>query len=257
MSFRKEAETLNREQKAAVVEEVAGEIRAADAIFAIDYRGLTVTEAAELRTRLREAGANLRVVKNRLTLLAADAADAEYLKEHLEGPTALTFVVDGGDAALAAKALAQFERAHGYPQLKGGALGAEVLSLDQVIAISRLPARDQLQAQLVGMVASPITGLVRGLGSLIQGLALQLGQIAEQGLVAGEVPAEVEASAETTESEEEPAAEAEAPVAEEEPAEEAEAPAAEEAPAEAEAPGDDTTLEAEAPAEGESTEKED
>jgi large subunit ribosomal protein L10 len=228
MSFRKEAETLNREQKAAVVEEVAGEIRAADAIFAIDYRGLTVTEAAELRTRLREAGANLRVVKNRLTLLAADAADAEYLKEHLEGPTALTFVVDGGDAALAAKALAQFERAHGYPQLKGGALGAEVLSLDQVIAISRLPARDQLQAQLVGMVASPITGLVRGLGSLIQGLALQLGQIAEQGLVA-----------------------------EEEPAEEAEAPAAEEAPAEAEAPGDDTTLEAEAPAEGESTEKED
>lgn len=242
---------MNREQKAAVVEEVAGEIRGADAIFAIDYRGLSVTEAAELRTKLRDAGASMRVVKNRLTLLAADAADAEYLKEHLEGPTALTFVIEGGDAALAAKALAQFEREHGYPQLKGGALGTEPLSLDQVVAISRLPGRDQLQAQLVGMVASPITGLVRGLGSLIQGLALQLGQIAEQGLVAGEAPAaeaeaptEAEAPAETTESEEEPAAEAEAP-------------AAEEAPAEAEAPAEDTTLEAEAPAEGESTEKED
>lgn len=169
---------MNRDQKAAVVEEVAGQIREAEAIFAVDYRGLSVTQAVELRARLGEAGATFRVVKNRLTERAADAAGADSLKAFLDGPTAFTFV--RGDAALAAKALATFRRENQLLEFKGGTMDGADLSIEEIESIARLPGRDALHAQFVGVLASPVTGLVRGLGSLISGLALQLGQIAEQ-----------------------------------------------------------------------------
>ena len=92
---------MNRDQKAAAIAEVAGAISEADAVFAVDYRGISVPQAAELRTRLREADARFRIVKNTLTERAADQAGAEGLKQFLEGPTAMTFV--RGDAAMAAK----------------------------------------------------------------------------------------------------------------------------------------------------------
>ena len=94
---------MNKEQKAAVVEEVATQITESEAVFAVDYRGISVPQAAELREKLNEAGARFRVVKNTLTIRAADEADAEDLKELLEGPTAFTFVApERGDVALAA-----------------------------------------------------------------------------------------------------------------------------------------------------------
>src|SRR4249919_1900044 len=99
---------MNREEKAQAIEEIAAEIEAAEAIFAVDYRGISVPQAAELRTRLREADASFRVVKNTLTERAADQAGAEALKALLEGPTAMAFV--RGDAAAAAKALRDFRR---------------------------------------------------------------------------------------------------------------------------------------------------
>ena len=99
---------MNRDQKAAVIEEVAGQIQEADAVFAVDYRGISVPQAAELRTRLRDADASFRIVKNTLTERAADQAGAAGLKELLQGPTAMTFVK--GDAAAAAKALRDFRR---------------------------------------------------------------------------------------------------------------------------------------------------
>jgi large subunit ribosomal protein L10 len=233
---------MNREQKAAAIEEVAGQIQESEAVFAVDYRGISVPQAAELRTRLTEAGARFRVVKNTLTERAADQAGAEPLKEVLEGPTAFTFVLaDGGDVALAAKALATFRREHDVLAFKGGVMNGDALTVDQLEALSKLPARDVLHGQLVAMIASPITGLVRGLNALISGLAIQLGQIRDQGLVGGDAPAE-EAAAQ------EPAAEE--PAAEEAPAEE---PAAEEAPAE-EASSDDASPEPEADAEGDGTE---
>jgi large subunit ribosomal protein L10 len=178
---------MNREQKTAVVEEVAAQIKSSEAVFAIDYRGISVPQAAQLRERLEEADATLRVVKNTLTERAADQAGAESLKELLEGPTAFTFV--RGDAALAAKAIATFRREHQILEFKGGTLGGEALTVEQLESIARLPSRAVLDGQLVGVLASPITGLVRGLNQLISGLALQLGQIAEQGLVGGDAPA--------------------------------------------------------------------
>jgi large subunit ribosomal protein L10 len=212
---------MNKEQKAAAVEEVAAQIQESEAVFAVDYRGISVPQAAELRTRLTEAGARFRVVKNTLTERAVDKAGAESLKEVLEGPTAFTFVfAEGGDVALAAKALATFRRETNLLSFKGGLMAGDPITVEQIEALSRLPARDVLHGQLVGMIASPITGLVRGLNALISGLAIQLGQIRDQGLVGGDEPP------------------AEEPAAEEEEA----------------APADDASPEAEAAAEGDGTE---
>jgi len=233
---------MNREEKSAAIKEIASEIEASEAIFAVDYRGISVPQAAELRSKLREADASFRIVKNRLTKIAADQAGEERLAELLQGPTALTFV--RGDTAQAAKAITTFNKEHDVLTYKGGFM--EATSLDEVAfeSIAKLPGREVLNGQLAGVVASPLTGLVRGLGSMIQGLALQLGQIAEKGLVSGEAPAATEeAPAEEAEPEaKEPAAtEGSKPEAEEAPAEDgsAEDEKAEEAPA-AEA-SDDTT----------------
>ena len=194
---------MDRDQKTAVVKELADELKDAEAIFAVDYRGISVPQAAELRSGLRDAEARFRVVKNRLTLRAADEAGTESLKEYLEGPTALTFVK--GDAALAAKTLFRLGSEWELLAYKGGLMDGEALDPDSFMAIARLPGRDQLNAQFAGVVASPLTGLVRGLGSMIQGLALQLGQIAEQGLVTGEAPAEEAPKEETPKEVEAPA----------------------------------------------------
>jgi large subunit ribosomal protein L10 len=187
---------LNRDQKAAVIDEVAAQISEADAVFAVDYRGISVPQAAELRTRLRDADASFRVVKNTLTLRAADKAGAEGLKELLEGPTAMTFV--RGDAAAAAKALSDFRRASGGTllQFKGGWMNGAPLDTSEMEAIARLPSREVLMGRLVGMVASPLTGLATSLNGLIGGLARQLQAIADQGLVGGAAPA-AEATSDT------------------------------------------------------------
>jgi len=228
---------MNREQKAATIEKLAGEISSSQAIFAVDYRGLSVPQAAELRSKLRDADASFSIVKNSLTERAADQVGAEPLKPMLSGPTALTFV--RGDAALAAKAIADYARATQLLPFKGGLMDGGVLDAGQIIAISRLPSREVLYGQLVGVVASPVSGLVRTLGALVGGLAVALGQVREKKesgeIPSGEPPAAAEpAAAEDAPVAEEPAAEqvaaeeaAEAAAAEEVPQDQAEEPAAE------------------------------
>jgi large subunit ribosomal protein L10 len=230
---------MNRDQKAAVVDEIAGELERADAVFAVDYRGISVSAAADLRAKLREADAVFRVVKNSLTERAADKAGAPELKQLLEGPTALTLV--SGDPALAAKALNDTARALQVLGFKGGLMDGATLTADEVLAIARLPSREVLHGQLVGTIAAPLSGLVRSLNALLAGIAVQLQQIAEQGLVSGSTseptaeaepsptpeatggapPEEPEAAEAEGEAATEPAPEAE-PAAEPEPAAESE-----------------------------------
>ena len=239
---------MNRDEKAAAIAEIAGQISESQAIFAVDPTGLSVSQAAEIRTNLRAADARLRVVKNTLTERAADEAGVAELKELLTGPTALTFV--RGDAAAAAKALADYGKATDLLAFKGGFMEGAALDVAQIQAIAKLPSRDVLYGQLVGLIASPITGLARGLNALLSGVAIALGQVhakAEAGEItlgggAGDAPAaEPEA----------PAAEAEAP-AEEVPAETAEepAPTEEAGDQDAEAPDAGQTPNTEDPAEG-------
>src|SRR3954451_9896149 len=142
---------MNKEQKAAAVAEIAQSIEESDAVFAVDYRGLSVPQAAELRSRLRAADAKFTIVKNTLTERAADQAGAESLKSLLEGPTALAFV--RGDAAAAGKAIADYARTSDLLPFKGGLMDGNPLSPDEIKAISRLPSRQVLYGQLVGVIA--------------------------------------------------------------------------------------------------------
>jgi large subunit ribosomal protein L10 len=196
---------VNREQKATAVAEIAEQIQESDAVFAVDYRGITVAQVKELRTKLADADATFRVVKNTLTERAADQADAEALKSLLEGPTALTFV--RGDAAAAAKVLADFQRATGGELLpfKGGLMEGNALDAAQLGAISKLPSRQVLYGQLVGVVASPITGLARSLNGLVSGLAIALGGVLEK-KESGELPSGSAPAAAAAPAEEAPAA---------------------------------------------------
>ncbi|MGH2918216.1 MAG: 50S ribosomal protein L10 [Solirubrobacteraceae bacterium] len=197
---------MNREQKAAVIEEIAVQITESEAVFAVDYRGISVQQAAELRGKLRDADASLRVVKNTLTERAADKAGADSLKALLEGPTALTFV--RGDAATAAKAMADYARATSMLAFKGGIMDGQALAAEQISAIARLPSRDVLNAQFVNIVASPLIGLVTSLSNLISGLARQLSQVAEK-KESGEIPGGEAPPAAAAEPEPEAAAEPE------------------------------------------------
>jgi large subunit ribosomal protein L10 len=178
---------MNREEKSATIQEIAAQIEGAEAIFAVDYRGISVPQAAELRGKLRETDSSFRIVKNRLTKLAAQQVGEERLAELLTGPTALTFV--HGDTAAAAKAITTFNKTHAVLTYKGGYMGETALDEAGFQSIAKLPSREVLIGQFAGVVASPLTGIVRGLNALIQGLATQLGQIAEKGLVTGEAPA--------------------------------------------------------------------
>src|SRR6187397_2451006 len=144
---------MNREEKSAAIKEIVAEIEGSEAIFAVDYRGISVPQAAELRSKLREADASFRIVKNRLTKRAADQVGEERLGELLQGPTALTFV--RGDTAQAAKAISNFNKEHELLAFKGGFMGELVLDEEKFKSIARLPAREVLDGQLAGVVASP------------------------------------------------------------------------------------------------------
>ena len=243
---------MNKAEKAVAIEEITAQIKESEAIFVVDYRGMTVPQAADLRGKLREADTSLRVVKNTLTIRAADAAGAEELKPFLAGPTAIAFV--RGDAALAAKEIAAVQKEHEILAFKGGTMGGRAISVEEVTALSKLPSRQVLIGQLVGLTAAPLVGLVRGLGGLIGGLASQLGQIRDQGLVGGsaaaapaeEAPKE-EASTDDAEAQDAPAEEASAVEA---PADDAgDEPAAEAADEAAEADGNEEQAAAEPDAE--------
>jgi large subunit ribosomal protein L10 len=179
---------MNREQKTAAIAEIVDNINESEAVLVVDYRGLTVTQASELRTALRDTDATLVVAKNTLTgrAIAEVGESAEPLREFLAGPTALTYVK--GDVAAAAKAITTFAKDNGdLPTFKGGVLDGKQLAPDEIQAIAKLPSRQALYGQLVGMVASPITGLARSLGGLLGGLAIALGEVQAK-KESGEIP---------------------------------------------------------------------
>ena len=197
---------MNRDEKAAVVDEIAEQIKSSDAIFAVDYRGISVQQAADLRVRLRETGTRFRIVKNSLTERAADQAGAEGLKALLAGPTALAFVT--GDAAQAAKALNDAARVMHNVRVQGRPDGLEHAERRRGSGDRRAcPAREVLHcaARRDDCRADHRPG-ARGLNALIVGLAIQLQAIADldpPALVRGEAPAPAPAA--------EPEAEAPAP----------------------------------------------
>jgi large subunit ribosomal protein L10 len=168
---------VNREEKAQVIERLATKLGSGSAVL-VDYQGIDVAQSTNLRRRSREAGVDFVVAKNTLTKRAADEAGVGDLAEFLTGPTALAF---SEDPVASAKLMAEFADQVESFALKGGLLeGGRVLDEAEVVALSRLPGREQLIAQVVGGISSPLSGLVTVLNNTVQGLVVALGQIAEQ-----------------------------------------------------------------------------
>ncbi len=167
-----------RADKVAVVEEVTAKLNEADAVFVTEYRGLTVSQFADLRAPLRDAGAEHKIYKNTLVKLAATAADMEGLHEHLSGPTALTFVQ--GDVAAAAKALTEQAKATPALVIKGGMMGESVMSADDLKVLADLPSRDVLLSQLAGAIQAPLVKTAGLLQALPRNFAYGLSALIEQ-----------------------------------------------------------------------------
>jgi large subunit ribosomal protein L10 len=168
---------VNREDKARVIEALAEKLRSGSVVL-VDYQGMDVARSTQLRARSREAGVDFVVAKNTLAKRAADEAGVEGLEEYLVGPTALAF---SEDPVASAKLMAEFAGGVETFELKGGLLeGGRILDESGVVALSKLPGREVLLAQVVGGISSPLTGLVTVLNNTLQGLVVALGQIAEQ-----------------------------------------------------------------------------
>jgi large subunit ribosomal protein L10 len=167
-----------REEKEAVIAEVAELLAGSETMFVSDYRGLTVAQLSELRAKLRESGARIRIVKNTLGGIAAERAGRDALSPLLSGPTAVTFC--GDDLVGAAKALAEFAKSHPQLGVRGGLLEASLIDAEGVKALASLPPRDVLIAQVVGTMAAPMTGLVTVLQGTVSGFVRALNQVAQQ-----------------------------------------------------------------------------
>jgi len=168
---------MKREDKARVIEELAEKLKDSAGVL-VDYKGINVAQSTQLRARSRESGVDFVVAKNTLTKRAADQAGVEGLDSLLVGPTAIAF---SEDPVVGAKLMAEFADQVESFVLKGGLLeGGRVLDEAGVVALSRLPGREQLLAQVVGGIGSPLTSFVTVLNNTVQGLVVALGQIAEQ-----------------------------------------------------------------------------
>jgi large subunit ribosomal protein L10 len=168
---------VNREEKARVIEELAEKLRG-NYVVLVDYQGMNVAQSTRLRARSRESGVEFVVAKNTLARRAADAVGVESLSELLEGPTAMAF---SEDPVAGAKLMVEFSDEVESFEVKGGLLdSSRVVDAAGVIALSRLPGREQLIAQVIGGVQSPIAGLVSVLNGTIQNLAVVLNAVAEQ-----------------------------------------------------------------------------
>ena len=210
-----------RPEKPTIVEDVKLRLNNSPFLIVVEYGGMNVNHFAELRTRLGGSGASLTVIKNTFLRRSIKDAGLPELDAHLTGQTA--FVVGEKDICGAAKILKTFAAEFEKPKIRAGILDNSILDAAQVVALADLPSKEVLQAQLLGLLLSPATKLVRTLNEPGASLARVLAAIAEKAPVAAEKPAEA-VPAEATPV-------AEAPVA----------PAAE-APAEA-APADPPTAE--------------
>src|ERR671931_1806448 len=205
-----------RSEKERVVAELAERLRSAETLMVADYRGLTMPEIDELRTRLLEAGARFTVVKNTLTKLAAEQAGTQQVLELIDGPTAIAFLEADGDPVAAAKVLNETARARDVLVIRGGILEGAVVGDADIKRLATLPPADVLRAQVAGAVVAPLATVVglftAPLRDLVGVIDARIRQLEEQGETVPEPESEVPAQEPQAEAaaEEEPQAEASA-----------------------------------------------
>ena len=201
------------EAKKAQVAEVIEVLKEAQTGVLVDYRGLTVEEDTNLRTKLREANVKYFVMKNTLLLRAAKEVGLEALEEALHGPTAIA--VSSEDAVAPAKVLADFAKDNEKLEIKSGFMDGAVMSLDEIKKLAATPNMDTLIAKMMGSLNSPISSLARLLATIADGgveIADLIAKKEAEAAPAEEAPAAEEAAAEAP-SEEAPAEEAPAETA--------------------------------------------
>jgi large subunit ribosomal protein L10 len=201
---------MERSEKERLVAELTERLKASETMIVADYRGLTVTEIDELRTKLIEHGARFSVVKNTLTRRAAESAGVDALLALLEGPTAIAFLESDGDPVAVAKALDDAAKSE-VLVIKGGLLDGAEIAADDVKRLAKLPPTDTLRAQLLGALAGSLTTVVglfaAPMRDIVGVLDARIRQLEEQRETAEEPAAEAEPAAEEPKAEAEPAAE--------------------------------------------------
>lgn len=176
-----------RPEKVAVVDEVRARMAEADGALLTEYRGLTVAELAELRRQLTAAGGDYKVYKNTLVRLAVADGPQAPLHDLLTGPTAIAFV--HGEVSAVAKALRDFSRVNPNLVVKGGIMGAGVLSSSDIAVLADLPSRETLLAQFAGALSAPLQQLAGLVQALPRNLAYGLAALVDQRRAGGEAEA--------------------------------------------------------------------
>ena len=185
------------ELKQPIVQEISEQIKDAQSVVVVDYRGLTVAEDTQLRKQLREAGITYKVYKNTLVNRAIEGTEFASLADSLEGPNA--FAISKTDATAPARILAKFAKTAPKLEIKAGVVEGTFYDEAGMKAIATIPSREELLSKFLGSIQSPITNLAR-----------VLDQIAEKG-GAADVEAKAETPAEEAPVEEAPAEAAETP----------------------------------------------
>jgi large subunit ribosomal protein L10 len=166
---------LARPEKKQAVEEIAGKFGGAQAALLTEYRGLSVGEIAEVRSALRDAEAEYKVMKNTLTRIAVREVGLDELVEMLQGPTAIAFCK--GDAVAAAKALDDASRKFPVLVIKGGVLRGQVIDAEQAKALAKLESREVQLAKIAMMMNTPLQQTVNVFAALLQDLGSMLVQV--------------------------------------------------------------------------------
>ena len=151
---------MKKEDKERLVAELTERLRTTETLVVADYRGLTMPQIDDLRTKLLEHGARFAVVKNTLTKRAAELAGADALLALLEGPTAIAFLESGGDPVAVAKALVDAARETRVLEVRGGMLEGRPVEPGEIESLAKLPPFDILRGQVLGAITAPVTAIV-------------------------------------------------------------------------------------------------
>jgi len=169
---------LTKTQKQTMVERYAAGFALAPHAFLLDFKGVTVIQATELRSHIRERGGSYEVVKNTLALRATEGKPLAELGEHFQGPTAVAYTDD--DPVGLAKALTDFAKTVPAIEFKGVLLDSQVVAAETIQDIAKMPSREELIAKLLFLLQSPVTRFVRGLSAISRDFVVVLDQIAQQ-----------------------------------------------------------------------------
>ncbi len=171
------ASVLSKKQE--IVESLAGKLQNSCAGVLVDYSGTNVAVDTELRRKMRESNVDYSVIKNTLARFAIDKIGFNELDSVLNGTTALALSAD--DPVAPAKVLAEYaKKPNSTIKIKAGFVDGKVISADEVMALSELPSREALVAQVLGTLMAPISGLANVCSANIRGLAVALQAIADQ-----------------------------------------------------------------------------